>query len=51
MALKNVATTDTLNTFRTTFNGLAVDTGDLNNLTTTAKSNLVSAINERCRIN
>ena len=46
MALKNVATTDTLNTFRTTFNGLAVDTGDLNNLTSTAKSNLVSAINE-----
>jgi hypothetical protein len=46
MALKNVATTDTINTFRTTFNDLAIDVGDLNNLTTTATSNLVSAINE-----
>lgn len=46
MALKNVATTDTLNTFRTTFNDLAIDVGDLNNLSTTATGSLVAAINE-----
>jgi hypothetical protein len=46
MALKSVATTDTLGTFRTTFNSLAIDVGDLSNLTTTTTSSLVGAINE-----
>jgi hypothetical protein len=46
MALRSVATTDTLGTFRTTFNTLATDVGDLSNLSTTTTSNLVSAINE-----
>lgn len=46
MALRSVATSDTLETFRTTFNGLGTDTGDLDNLNTTNKSNLVAAINE-----
>jgi hypothetical protein len=46
MALKSVATTDTLGTFRTTFNSLATDVGDLSNLTTTTTSSLVGAIND-----
>lgn len=47
MAIRSVATTDTLNTFRTTFNSLAgSDVGDLTSLNTSDKSSLVSAINE-----
>jgi hypothetical protein len=45
MALKSVATTDTLGTFRTTFNSLAEDVGDLSNLNTITTSSLVGAIN------
>ena len=45
MALRSVATTDTLGTFRTTFNSLATDVGDLSNLTTNNTSSLVGAIN------
>ena len=46
MALRSVATTDTLETFRTTFNSHATDTGDLASLATTDTSSLVAAINE-----
>jgi len=46
MAIRSVATTDTLETFRTTFNSLGTDAGDLTNLNTTAKNNLVAAVNE-----
>ena len=46
MAVRSVANTDTLETFRTTFNSHATDTGDLASLTTSAKSSLVAAINE-----
>ena len=46
MAVRSVATTDTLGTFRTTFNSHATDTGDLTSLGTTAKGSLVAAINE-----
>ena len=46
MAIRSVATTDTLETFRTTFNSLGTDAGDLDNLNTTNKSNLVAAVNE-----
>ena len=46
MAIRSVATTDTLNTFRTTFNSHATDTGDLASLNTSAKGSLVAAINE-----
>ena len=46
MALRSVATTDTLGTFRTTFNTLATDVGDLTGLNTPAKDNLVNAIND-----
>jgi hypothetical protein len=46
MALRSVATTDTLGTFRTTFNTLATDVGDLSGLLTTAQSSLVGAVNE-----
>ena len=46
MALKSVATTDTLGTFRTTFNSLAIDVGDLSNLETSNVSTLVDAVNE-----
>ena len=46
MAVRSVATTDTLETFRTTFNSLAAtDIGDPASLTTTASS-VVGAINE-----
>ena len=46
MAARTVATTDTLETFRTTFNSLSsTDIGDPSSLTTTATS-LVGAINE-----
>ena len=46
MAVRSVATTDTLGTFRTTFNSHATDTGDLSSLATSAKGSLVAAINE-----
>lgn len=46
MALRSVATTDTIETFRTTFNSHATDTGDLSSLNTTDKSSLVAAVNE-----
>ena len=45
MAARTVALTDTLETFRTTFNGLGTDVGDVSTLTTTA-TNVVGAINE-----
>ena len=46
MAVRSVATTDTLETFRTTFNSLSsTDIGDPASLTTTASS-IVGAINE-----
>jgi len=46
MAIRSVATTDTLNTLRTEFNNLAIDGGDLTTLNTSNKSSLVGAINE-----
>lgn len=46
MALRSVATTDTLGTFRTTFNTLATDVGDLSNLETANVTSLVDAVNE-----
>jgi len=46
MAVRSVATTDTLETFRTTFNSLGTDVGDLSSLTTTDTSSIVAAINE-----
>jgi hypothetical protein len=46
MAVRSVATTDTLDTFRTTFNSLAsTDIGDVATLTTSA-STIVGAVNE-----
>ena len=45
MAIRSVATTDTLETLRTTFNSLGTDTGDVASLTTTA-TNISAAINE-----
>ena len=46
MAVRSVATTDTLDTFRTTFNSLAsTDLGDVATLTTSASS-IVGAVNE-----
>jgi hypothetical protein len=46
MAVRSVATTDTLDTFRTTFNSLAsTDIGDVATLSTSASS-IVGAINE-----
>ena len=46
MAIRAVATTDTLGTFRTTFNSLGTDVGDLTTLNTAHKSTIVGAINE-----
>lgn len=46
MAVRSVATTDTLETFRTTFNSLGTDVGDLSSLTTTDTSSIVAAVNE-----
>lgn len=46
MALRSVASTDTLETLRTTFNTLGTDVGDLSNLNTATKSSLVAALNE-----
>jgi len=45
MAVRSVVLTDTLETFRTTFNSLGTDVGDVSTLTTTA-TNVVGAINE-----
>lgn len=45
MAIRSVATTDTLETLRTTFNSLGTDTGNVATLTTTA-TNISAAINE-----
>ena len=46
MAVRSVALTDTLETFRTTFNDLSgTDIGDVSTLTTTSTS-VVGAINE-----
>ena len=46
MSTRSVATSDTLETFRTTFNSLGTDVGDLNSLTTTDKTSVVAAVNE-----
>ena len=46
MALRSVATTDTLETFRTTFNSLGTDVGDLASLSGVSASTIVGAINE-----
>ena len=52
MAVKNIAVTDTLETFRTTFNDLAAnDIGDIANLSGSIRStNLVDAMNETISI-
>ena len=52
MAVKNIAVTDTLETFRTTFNDLAAnDFGDIANLSGSISStNLVDAMNETINI-
>ena len=47
MAIRSVATTDTLETLRTTFNSLGTEVGDVSTLTTTdTSSNISAAINE-----
>ncbi len=46
MAVRSVATTQTLDNFRTTFNTLGTDVGDLSSLSTSAKGSIVLAINE-----
>src|SRR6056300_901561 len=46
MAIRNVATSDTLETFRTTFNSLGTDVGNLESLSTTDKTSIVAAVNE-----
>jgi hypothetical protein len=46
MAIRNVAVTNTLEEFRTTFNSLGTDVGDLGSLSTTDQSSIVAAINE-----
>tara|TARA_E500000318_G_C3509795_1_gene191806 strand:+ start:429 stop:932 length:504 start_codon:yes stop_codon:yes gene_type:complete len=46
MAIRSVATTSTLEGFRTTFNSLGTDVGDLASLGTTDQSSIVAAINE-----
>jgi len=46
MAIRSVTTTDTLGTFRTTFNTLSTDLGDLQDLNTSNKSSVVASINE-----
>jgi hypothetical protein len=45
MADRSVGTTDTVETFRTTFNSLASDLGDISNLSVTGASDLVEAVN------
>ena len=46
MTVRNVATTSTLEGFRTTFNSLGSDVGSLTSLGTTDKTSIVAAINE-----
>jgi len=46
MAIRSVATSSTLEGFRTTFNSLGTDVGDLASLGTTDKSSIVAAVNE-----
>jgi len=46
MTIKNVLLSETLGDFVTDFNGLSSDVGDLTLLTTSAKNNIVAAINE-----
>ena len=46
MAVRSVATTNTLETFRTTFNSLGTDVGDLASLSGVSASTIVGAINE-----
>ena len=46
MSVRSVATTDTLETFRTTFNSLGTDVGDLASLSGVSASTIVGAINE-----
>ena len=46
MAIRSVATSDTLEGFRTTFNTLGTDVGDLTNLNTTEQGSIVGALNE-----
>lgn len=46
MAIRSVATTDTLEGFRTTFNTLGTDVGDLTTLDTADKTTIVKALNE-----
>jgi hypothetical protein len=46
MSIRSVNTTDTLGTFRTTFNDLGTDVGDLTTLNTDTKSTIVGALNE-----
>jgi len=46
MAIRSVATTDTVEGFRTTFNNLGTDVGDLNNLNTVEQGSIVGALNE-----
>ena len=46
MAVRSVATTQTLDNFRTPFNSLGTDVGDLSSLSTSAKGSIVLAINE-----
>ena len=46
MAIRSVATSDTLEGFRTTFNTLGTDVGDLTNLNTAEQGSIVGALNE-----
>jgi hypothetical protein len=46
MAIRSVATTNTLEQFRTTFNSLGTDVGDLASLSGVSASTVVGAINE-----
>ena len=46
MAIRSVAVTNTLDGFRTTFNSLGTDVGDLASLGTTDKTSIVAAVNE-----
>ena len=46
MAIRSVATTDTLENLRTTFNSLGTDVGDLASLSGVSASTIVGAINE-----
>ena len=46
MAVRSVALTDTLETFRTTFNSLGTDVGDVSSLSGVTASTVVGAINE-----